>query len=278
MDINENIVLIAEDVKLDYENYRKKGHSRDTAISLIRKDYSCELHDDDDRIAVLSGLVLVLCKKKELLEAVAEETRAEIQRIKQYYLSNSNIYTYISKIEKKMNNPDVYGNEASHTRSNNYCPNWEIGDTFAHVLTYPAAEKLGIMGWFILLCKVGEYIHPDGWTRQLMFISLCPPDNIPSTSDDFQKLGFIPVMRFGEKFEYLTQIKITSKRNERSYDLEKVGCFIDSKNNLADSYKKEDLLTAMPLFGRLKRNDLHPSYEDQICLFYKEYKKYKNFE
>lgn len=273
MDINDNILLIIEDIRLKYENYRKNGHSRDTAISLIRKEYVCELRDDDDRIAVLIGMVFALCKKKELLEAIAEETRAEIRRIKRYCLSSNDTHTYFSNIEEKMSNPDVYGDEASYTRSNKYSPNWKIGDTFAHVITYPAAEKLGIMGWFILLCKVGDYIHPDGRSRQLMCISLCPPDSIPSTPDDFHKLSFIPVMQSGEKCEYLTQITIKSKSDESSYDLEKIGCFIDSKTSLQGSYKEECPLTAMPLFGKLKRDDLWPSYEDQICRFYKQYKK-----
>lgn len=272
MESNNNLVLISEHVQLRYKNYRKNGHSRDTAITLIREEYSCELHDDDDRIAVLIGLALALCERKELIEAVADETRTEIQRNKRYCSSNSNTYKYITGIEEKLNDPDVYGTESPYTQSSKYSLNWKIGDTFSHVLTYPAAEKLGIMGWLVLLHKIGDYIHADGSSRQLMCVSLCQPGDIPSTYDNLQKLGFIPVMQFGERFEYLTQIAIKSKGDEKSYDLTKIGCFVDSNYSLSERYKKENPLTAMPLFGRLKRNDLWPAYEDQICRLYKRYK------
>lgn len=176
-------------------------------------------------------------------------------------------------MEDKLKDVAVYGDEAPYVRAPVYKPNWMVGDTFSHTLTYPAAEKLGIMGWSILFHKVGEHIDNQEKCRQLVLVSLCPPGEVPSSYDDLQKLGFLPMMQFGERFEYLAQIVIGSKSEEMSYDLTKIGCYIPSGESLMDCYKEENPLVAMPLFGRLKRNDVGPAYEDQICRLYRRFKR-----
>ena len=270
MEYSENTALISEDVRLQYEKHRKRGCPRGDAIALVREEYNGELHDDDDRIAVLGGLVQGLYKKHELLETLADETRTEIQRIKQNCLCSEDIHKYITEIEKKLNDANAYGKEAPYKQASVYRPDWAIGDTFSHALTFPAAENLGIIGWFILLHKVGEYVDAHGEYRQLMCVSICPPDSIPSSYDDLQKLGILPMMQSGGKYEYLAQIVIKSKRGENSYDLTKIGCFTKDNETLLDDYN-ENPLTAMPLFGTLKRNDLWPAYEDLICRLYRRF-------
>lgn len=272
MNTQNNFASISEDVQLQYVNYRKKGFSRNDAIALIRKAYTCELHDEEDKIAVLAGLVLALCQKKELFETIADETRAEIGHIKRYYSKNNITCTYIERIEEALKDIAVYGGEASYAQASVYKPNWMVGDTFSHILTHPLAEKLGITGWSILFYKVGEYIDNQEGHRQLMLVSLCPPGDIPSSYEELQRAGFLPMMQLGERLEYLAQIVIKSKREEKSYDLTKVGCYIPSGEPLMDHYNGENPLVTTPLFGRLKRNDVRPAYEDQICRLYRKFK------
>jgi len=273
--IQNNFHSICKDIQLQYVKCRNKGLSRDAAIASIREEYTCELQDEDDRIAVLTGLVLALCNRHELLESIADEGRDEIKRLRRYCERDSVAHIFIAEIEEKLKDIDLYGDEASYTQKRIYKPNWMVGDVFSHIITYPAAQDLGIMGWTILFYKVGDYIDNAEEHHHLVLVSLCPPDNIPSCCDDLQKLELLPMMRLGERLEYLAQIVTKSRRQENSYDFTKIGCYTNLSNLLLDSYQNENPQTAMPLFGRLKQNDLWPAYEDQVCRLYRKFKRGK---
>ena len=260
---------IIKDVETQYVRYRKKGNTRSETIEAIRSEYAQELEDADDRVAILIGLSIALCKKNELLESIAKETLKEMKRVTNEESKSSAVNAYFSEIEKRLNDKTVYGDEAFYKHTTVYVPDWKIGDVFSHILTCPKTEDLGIKGWTILLYKVGEYVDTFDVHNQLMYISLCPSDKMPACKEDFEKLGFLPVMCMGNHIEYLAQITIKSKKAENALELCKIGCFpnIQFPGNPA----AENPLTAMPLFGRMRRTDIWLGYEDQICSFYKRY-------
>ena len=260
---------IIKDIETQYVRYRKKGNSRSETIEAIRSEYAQGLKDADDRVAILIGLSLALCKKNELLESIAAETLREMKCVTCEETGCSRANIYFSEIEKLLNDKTVYGDEAFYKRATAYVPDWEIGDVFSHVLTYPASEGLGITGWVILLYKVGEYVDTFDAHNQLMYISLCPSDKVPACKEDFEKLGFLPVMCMGNHIEYLAQITIKSKKAEDALELCKIGCFPDMP--FPGNPAKENPVTAMPLFGRMRRTDIWLGYENQICSFYKRY-------
>lgn len=260
---------ILEDVQKQYVKYRKNGETRAAAIERIREDYAQELQDNDDRLAVLLGLSLSLCKKRELVAPVAAETLSEIQRVYQEGELDQAAYAQLAEYENCFRNDAVYGKEAIYKRISKYTPAWKIGDTFSHALTYPTAEALGIKNWFILLYKVGEYVDAFGAHFQLMYVSLCPPDKIPTCPEDLQALGFLPMMQAGDRSEYLAQVSIQSKKDENAYGLTFIGCYPNLPR--PDDCCDENPCTAMPLLGRLRQADPWPSYEDQICRLYKKY-------
>ena len=234
------------------------------AIEEIREEYTQELCDEDDKTAVLIGLSLALCKKKELFFSIAKETLGDIQR---KYCESANGTDY-STIQKYLEDKEMYGEEALYKKTSVYVPDWKIGDVFSHVLTYPTSKMLGIEGWLILLVKVGEYTDEFGVHKQLVCISLCPPEKNLSSSKDFIELGFLPVMNT-IKAEYLAQITIKSKKAEKNYQLSKVGYFPDVL--IPSSCLKENPLTAMPLIGKIEKGQDWLIYEEQICRFYKWY-------
>lgn len=268
MEMKNGLNLIIGDVQKQYVRHRKKGRTREEAIERIRAEYEQELCDEDDKLAVLIGLSLALCKKKELFASIAEETLDELQRI---YCSNINetlSKKEYAKIKQHLEDKAMYGEEAFYKKASIYVPDWKVGDTFSHVLTYPTAKTLGIEGWIILFVKVGEYTDEFDVHHQLVCISLCPPDKVPVSSKELEKLGFLPVMNT-VGMEYLAQITIKSKKAERDYELSKIGCFPDVM--IPSSCLDENPLTAMPLFGKMKRDETWLGYEDQICRFYRRY-------
>ena len=260
------------DIREEYINYRKSGKGRAEVLELIRNEYSGELQDDDDRLAVLIGLSLGLCNKNELIEDVAVETINEIARAKcenEEIATNKKILADLAKVETCLKDTSVYGDEAKYRKVRKYVPDWQVGDVFSHIITYPSAEKFGIMGWHILIYKVGEHKDKRGDTRQLVFVALCPPEKLPMDYEGFQKLPFLRMMirGNGDKAEYMAQIKIKSKRAEEGYELSKIGHV--SKINIPDDYYEENPLVSMPLFGKLTKDAVYPSYEDLICRIYK---------
>ena len=264
MEIYEDLAAISECIHWEYKKYRRDGCSRDEAIAKIREDYAEELCDEDDRIGVLAGLVFILCRKKELFNAIADEMRAEIERFKEYSDYSKHALAYCAKIEKKLNNPELYGDEAVYKPISLYKPDWKIGDTFYHTLTYPTAEKLGIMGWSIIFYKVSEYVGIDGVTNQAVCVSLCPPGDLPSSYEDLKKIGFLPLIEKNRP-QFLAQIKIKSKKTEEGFELTKIGCFPCTDDFVSDVLKNERPVVSMPLFKRLRKTDIWPDYEELIC-------------
>ncbi|MBQ8812970.1 MAG: hypothetical protein IJZ85_00525 [Lachnospiraceae bacterium] len=267
MAIQNGFYLIIKDVEKLYVNFRRSGKSRDDALKVIRDDYVQELQDADDRLPVLIGLSLALCKKKELIEPIATETLNEITCVIRECELNKKDLEYLLNIEQSLKDKKVYGQEALYKQKSVYVPDWKIGDTFSHILTCPLSENLGIKGWLILLCKVGEFIDEFGVHRQLMCASLCPPEKVPACKEDFQELGFLRMMRMGDKTEYIAQMTLKSKRAEKACGLTKIGCFPDI--SFPDDCVVLDLLTAMPLFGMVRRGESWPGYEVQVCVLYK---------
>lgn len=259
---------IVGDIQKQYVGYRTAGKSRNDAIAAIKENYAEELQDEDDRIAVMIGLVFSLCKKKELTKEIAVETFCMIRHAHKMMAFNHVESSYLLKVERLLGDESMYGGEAAYRRRVSYVPHWEVGDTFSHKLIHPKAEALGICGWSILLYKVGECEDELQQLRQLMYVSLCPPGKEPISGSQLQSLGFLRMMRHGEKWDYLAQIMIKSKRDELSYGLFKIGNFQDVV--FPADRTDENPLVAMPLFG-CKRGDLYPDYEDQICRLYKKF-------
>ena len=266
--MNKYFNPLVKELETEYIKHRKMGSSRSEAIELLRNKYAEELEDMDERVIVLIGLSLALCKKNELFELIAEETIKEIRCAKNLGFLEEDI---CSELEQYLKDKTLYGEEAVYKRTTRYVPTWAIGDVFSHILTFPGAEELGINGWVILLYKFGEYEDEFGGINQLVYVSLCPPDKVPSSYEDFKELFFLPMMYLGDKTEYLAQMTIKTKKAEEALGLSKVGCFPHIP--LPGNPDEESSLTAMPLFGKMKKNDIWPAYEDQICRLYRNFSK-----
>ena len=102
-----------------------------------------------------------------------------------------------------------------------------------------------------------------------MYVTLCPPNKVPTNSEELQQLGILPMMRMGSRTEYLVQLSIKSKRTENLYNLSWIGCF--ENVSLPFDISKENPLTTMPLFYVRRANTQCPGYEDQICILYKHF-------
>lgn len=263
---------IIEEITDQYKKIRLQGKHREAAVEIIKGMYFDELHDKDDRALILSALSLALCKKKELTNSLAQETLYAISDVRSTTSQTSTASKLFDKVEQYLKDKSFQGAEAVYRKRAPYIPAWENGDLLSHRITFPRAESLGISGWSILFYKVGVYVDTSGNHRQLMFVSLCPPGMEPTNSSQLKDLGFLRMMKHGDKWDYLVQINPKNKKEEQSYELTKIGNFKGIQP--PTDCTTEDPLVSMPMHGYLKKTDICPFYEDQICRIFKKFGKY----
>lgn len=268
MNNEHNFVLIVNEVQKQYMNLRTLGKNRETAIATIKHNYIEAMQDEDDSMAVMIGVVLSLCKKKELTKEIIHEARTMICNMHSRQNLDETMLRYIFKVEPLIDDGSLLGDEATYKQRMPYVPDWKAGDTFLHKITCPQAKKFGIEGWFVLFYKVDEFVDDFFQHRQMMYVSLCPPEAEHIDDAHIKKLGFLRMMEHDGKWDYLVQIILKNKKDELSYGLTKIGNFpnIPYPIDRAD----EDPLAAMPIFGYLKKTDTYPNYEDQICRLYRK--------
>lgn len=272
MALRNNYSPIIGDIQKEYNDYRAAGKSRADAVHAIKADYAAELRDEEDGAAVMIGLSLSLCRKRELTKEIALETLCAIETARKLLDAGDKRIPYLSEMESLFQDESMFGEEAKYKIRTAYAPDWQVGDTFSHTLTVPRAEKLGILGWSILLYMVGEYTDRAGISHQLMYAALCPPGKEPASGPELQALGFLRMMPHdGDKWDYLVQLTIKNKKDMLAYGLSKIGNFPDVAPP-ADR-TDENPLVAMPFFGFARKGCSWPGYEDQICQLYREFGK-----
>ena len=251
-----------------YRIYRRCGDTRDEALARLRMEHQQGLADYDDGPILRIGLALALCQKKELTQGVLQEAQEAIGKLLTRQWDNGTL-TAIHQLESYISDPQWLGNEAKYRIQKPYIPQWEVGDTFTHTLTHYMAKYVGVYGWSVLFRKVGEYVDNEQQHQQLVYVTLCPPEQLPHTAEELRKLGFLRMMPHdGGKWDYLAQISFKSKKDEASYELTKIGSFSDA--GFPEDRTIENPLTTMPLFGKLKRDSQFLSYENTVCHMYKE--------
>lgn len=259
---------IIYDIVNTYRVYRRCGDTRDKAIARLRMEYKQALADGDDGPVVRIGIALALCQKDELTQSVLEEAQATIDELlaEQW---DCNTHSTLHELEAYINDPQRRGDEAKYRVRKPYTPQWEVGDTFVHTLTHYMAKYVGVYGWNVIFRKVDEYVDIEQQHHQLVYVTLCPPGQLPHTAEELRKLGFLRMMPHdGGKWDYLAQVSFKSKKDEASYELTKIGTFPDA--GYPEDRTIENPLVTMPLFGKLKRDSQFLSYENTVCRAYKD--------
>jgi len=258
--------IIAE-VREQYVNYRKSGKTREEAVALMHDYYSEELMDIEDGAIVLSGLVFALADKKELYEELVTCASCAIAKLRVILEPDDARKQILEIADKYIMDPSVWGSAAAYNGRKKYTSSWMIGDVFSHAIETPSAKSLGLNGWFIIMYKKGEHVDEFGKVRHLMYVSLCPPEKIPTTPDQLADLGYLGTVKRDQGWEYLVQLGTKSKKEELSYKLTKIANF--EKVKLPDNEIIANPLTAMPMIAKIKVGVAYPGYEDQVLMLYK---------
>ncbi len=247
-----------------YSFLRLHGHNREASLARICMNFEAELSDEDERPFVLIAMALALCKKKELTTQARNDALQSIELLRKESPDHSVPYTsrdydrlirYLSE--------DQIGPEAPYRARKTYDPGWSIGDTFIHAFSQPSADQMGLLGWYVVFRKVGEYLDRKSRHMQLVYITVCSEDAIPQTDAELSSLGYLRMMEHDNGWDYLGQLCFKSKKDEEQWKLQKIGCFPNA--GIPDDATTEDPLVSMPFYGVLHRNNQVLDYEDQVC-------------
>jgi hypothetical protein len=259
---------IIEEVDSFYSSQRLCGWGREKTLEQIRIAFDSELCDEDERPLVIIATALALCRKNELTEQTRRDALQAIDELKNKEVHSERI-TQHGSFEKLVAylSEERIGPEARYSCLKRYNPGWEIGDTFIHELSQPAAERAGLAGCFVVFRKVGEYLDHKQRNIQLVYVTICRCEAIPKTDTELRSLGFLRMMNHDNKWDYLGQLSFTSKKDEQRWKLTRIGCFPNA--GFPDDATEENPLVCMPFYGILNRNNDHLAYEDLVCFLYK---------
>lgn len=212
-----------QDVKDCYRNSREKGYGREAAIEVVLKEYAIELQDEDDRPQVWIGLAEVTGRRKELTEALLSKAELAFTALETAFPEAT--VTLRAK-KKTVCDPAKLGPEAKYRKKIIYRPDWKIGDTFLYKIQGDYLKGAGLTGWYIIARKVQEIVLAEDCCLQGMYYSLCPPGKIPSSKEDLERLGYVPLRKVGEaSYLFMGKVWVNSKSAEKKTYFQKIGNF-----------------------------------------------------
>lgn len=206
---------LAVEVMNSYIQLRKSGHSRADTIQELMQQYVNEITSgaEDDGLLFWVGLADAQFSQKELTEEIAQHGICALDAIQ-----HTDWNVAAEEIERRRKNYsfEPMPERKSRTKKKYQCC-WELGDTFAHLITGAEAEKCGIAGSFALLHMVDKIKFGDGRILPVVTITLWSKDKLPSNSQEFQMAPMLKLAsgRFGtskSRYEYRAEIIIKSEK------------------------------------------------------------------
>lgn len=259
---------VISDILERYAFFRGQAILPEKSRDLLLSEYAREMEDEDDSIIVLAGIALAQWDCSELEEDAKKQIQALINR-RLLVLSRDEEKEALTEILLQLSKTKPLTQKRNTLSNGTYSLRWAVGDTFSHQLTHPEAEKAGILGWYLLFRKVGSYNDNKGRKIQLGYVTICPPGNIPQTTQELNSLGFLHVMKHGRKWDYLVQIDVLSKRAEKNLQFVWIGRFIDAASPFDEMKSAPEV--SMPLFDGIDNKTGCPRYESVFCRFYRWY-------
>ena len=229
-----DIFPMIEDIQDDYRLFRQKGESREEACQHILDDNQKELADEDDGPQVWIGLAKVTGARGEMTEELFERAEQAFQQISENWAELREDHEYAKIVQHahdRICDRSKIGEQAKYPKKRIYKPDWEIGDTFICELEDFETDEL--QGKVVLVRKIAEDQHPHGDWEQIVYLTICDRDHLPTNSEEMNKLGIIPSKDCTRRnditktYEYKWHLWTSSLRRQKQYKLTKIGCFPD---------------------------------------------------
>ena len=159
--------------------------------------------------------------------------------------------------------------KAIYQKKRIYIPDWEIGDTFLYPIQSEYSKRFGLFGWNAIIRKIDSVMDPYDNLDQIVYLTLCRNDHIPDSSEQLERLGYLPFQAETGGYTYRASLRISSLRREKQYDLVKIGRFLG-----VNSPQNEIFGVIYPLFPATGNGDSFKSLssiEIHSCLLYERF-------
>ena len=240
------------DIVHEYRILRQTNHGRDEAIQIVLENNSAALMDYDDSPQIWIGLAKVTGQKNELTPELLEKALSSFDSLSEVELS---IGKAISTAKAQICDPGRIGPEARYSQKRFFQPDWEIGDTFVYQLKTDIAVRENMENWYAVIRKVGEFKTVEMNQAQIVLLSVCKPNEIPTTDEELNNLGYIPTQPYSKDlFEFQWTIDAGSKKALYAYHLQRIGHFPEICRPSCEFINDTSLWPGFPLFPACKSN------------------------
>ena len=210
---------VSDDIKLDFIDKCKRGHTIEEATEIFIKEYAEELEDEEDAPNFWFALADIQWKYGKLLPKVKENALFHIEN----ELKNETYNEFdksdarkrkkvLEDLREKLNSPMPPEKKVSQYKL--YKCEWKIGDTFAYPLDAEIWKDTDFYGDYLIMQKVGERNWSPGHTVPVVRVKITENKQIPHSLEEIEALRYVIFFkRKGEKeSNYMLALGNTSKR------------------------------------------------------------------
>ena len=222
MGILEFFPMIA-DIKESYRRSREKGADRAGAIETVKNEFAKELLDKDDGSQVWIGLAEATGRKRELTEELLQKAETAFVALEESFPEAKSV---LRAKKKTVCDPSKLGPEAKYRQKRAFRVDWQIGDTFAYRIVGESMKAHGLDGWYIICRKVHDFVYSEDCCVQGMYYSLCPPNELPQTAEDLERLGYVPLLQINDDhYLFMGKVWVNSKNAVKKTFFKMIGNF-----------------------------------------------------
>lgn len=187
---------VSEDIKGDFIDKCKRGHTIEEATEIFIKEYARELEDDDDAPNFWFALADIQWKYGKLLPKVKENALCYIE----HELKNGTYDEFdkreakkrkkvLEDLREKLNSPMPPEKKISQYRF--YQCEWKIGDVYAYPLDVEIWKDTRFYGDYLIMQKIGERTWWPGHTIPVVRMKITENKQLPQNLDEMEALRYI---------------------------------------------------------------------------------------
>ena len=166
-----------------------------------------------------------MAEKKELTDTAAALTENAISEFLGFH---PKMEKTMNRVKERILQPENYGPAASYPPWEAYDPGWETGDLYAFPLNGYIPRLFRLEGRSALLFVAGKQLNPEGYTEELVYLTLCETDVFPRSIEELNALGYLPGFTVFREYQYLHALQLRREKELRDLKLQKIGHFTES--------------------------------------------------
>jgi len=211
-----------DEMRFLYVRLRSKGKSREDSLR--------ELLQEETRLSLpyeqwLKRIIAIgdaMAKNRELYPAAANLI---VSSFSELLLRHPKMEISLKRDMDTILRTENFGTAAQYPHWEEYRPLWQQGDVFAFPLSGYFPRLFSLEGKLALLYSAGERQNEEGYSEELVYLSICEPEHIPQSMEELNSLGFLPAFTVFKEYQYLCALRLRRELEAETLGLRKIGHF-----------------------------------------------------